>query len=277
MGRQKNSMNTAVKKLSLAERADKHWLYEQSVQDVEVEVELLDKTFTELTGRKAKSLREDFCGTANLCREWIQSDVERSAIGVDIDGSVLSWGKRNHMSKLDEVQKSRLQLIQGDVLTTHTQKVDITVAMNFSYWLFKSRQELRHYFSEVKNHITDGGVFMLDCFGGSESFVELKEKTKHDGFTYVWHQAKYNPVNGDYRCHIHFKFPDGSQMKKAFTYEWRLWTLPEIQELLIEAGFSKVSVYWEDEDSEGESLGTYSATKKGSPDAGWVSYVVAQI
>lgn len=270
-------MNLAAKKLSLAQRADKHWLYEQSVQDVEVEVELLSNTFEELTGRKAKTLREDFCGTANLCREWVQSDEQRSAVGVDIDSPVLSWGKRNHVSKLNEEQKNRIELVQGDVLTTKTEKVDINVAMNFSYWLFKTRHELRHYFSQVKQHIADDGVFVLDCFGGSESFEVLKEKTKNNGFTYVWHQAKYNPINGDYTCHIHFKFPDGSRLKKAFTYEWRLWTLPEIQELLKEAGFSKVNVYWEDEDKDGEGLGTYSATETGMPDAGWVSYITAQI
>ncbi|MBT8141571.1 MAG: class I SAM-dependent methyltransferase [Gammaproteobacteria bacterium] len=270
-------MSQAAKKLSLAERADKHWLYEKSVQDVEVEVELLTKTYEDLRGRKPLSLREDFCGTANLCREWIQSDTQRTAIGVDIDASVLTWGKINHMSKLDKEQKSRLQLIEGDVLTSNTDKVDINVAMNFSYWLFKTRDELRNYFIQAKQHIKEDGIFMLDCFGGSEAFEELKEKTKHKGFTYVWHQAKYNPVNGDYRCHIHFKFPDGSRIKKAFTYEWRLWTLPEIQELLKEAGFSRVDVYWEDEDDDGDGLGTYTAVSKGLPDAGWVSYLVAQI
>jgi cyclopropane fatty-acyl-phospholipid synthase-like methyltransferase len=270
-------MNQTAKKLNLAERSDKHWLYEQSVQDVEVEVKLLNKLFKQLTGRKAVSLREDFCGTANLCREWIQSNDERTAIGVDIDASVLNWGKINHMSKLNENEKKRLTLIEGDVLTSNTEKVDLNVAMNFSYWLFKTRSELRNYFEQVKKHIVDDGVFMLDCFGGSEAFEEMKEKTKHKGFTYVWEQAKYNPINGDYRCHIHFNFPDGSKMKKAFTYEWRLWTLPEIQELLKEAGFSKVRVYWEDENKKGKGLGTYSATTQGIPDAGWVSYIVARI
>jgi len=269
-------MSQAAKKLSLAESSDKHWLYEKSVQDVEVEVELLTKTFESIRGRKPLSIREDFCGTANLCREWIQSDNRRSAIGVDIEPSVLNWGKINHMSKLSVEEKTRLELIEGDVLTTATGKVDINVAMNFSYWLFKTRSDLRYYFEQVREHVKDDGLFILDCFGGSEAFEELKEKTKHKGFTYIWHQAKYNPVNADYTCHIHFKFPDGSKMKKAFTYEWRLWTLPEIQELLIEAGFSKVDVYWEDEDKKGNGLGTYQATKIGQADAGWVSYLVAQ-
>ena len=270
-------MNQAVKKLSLADSADKHWLYEKSVQDVEVEVELLTSTYEAIRGKKPLSLREDFCGTANLCREWIQSDNRRTAIGVDIEPSVLNWGKINHMTKLSAEERVRLNLIEGDVLTSVTEKVDINVAMNFSYWLFKTRDALRNYFIQVKKHVKDDGLFILDCFGGSESFEVLKEKTKHKGFTYVWHQAKYNPINADYTCYIHFKFPDGSKMKKAFEYEWRLWTLPEIQELLLEAGFSKVDVHWEDEDKKGNGLGTYSATKQGLPDAGWVSYLVAQV
>ena len=51
--------------------------------------------------------------------------------------------------------------------------------------------------------------------------------------------------------HIHFEFTNGSRLKRAFTYEWRLWTLPEIRELLGEAGFSRSTVYWEDRDADG--------------------------
>ena len=53
-------------------------------------------------------------------------------------------------------------------------------------------------------------------------------------------------------CHIHFSFPDGSKIKKAFTYDWRLWTLPEIRELLLEAGFQRATVYWEGTNEETE-------------------------
>jgi len=32
-------------------------------------------------------------------------------------------------------------------------------------------------------------------------------------------------------------------LDRAFSYYWRMWTLPELQELLQEAGFVKVTVY----------------------------------
>ena len=77
----------------MAEKADIHELYEQSVQNVEHEVEFLRDTFTERTGRIAKTLREDFCGTASLACEWVKQGPEYSAVGVDINPSVLEWGR----------------------------------------------------------------------------------------------------------------------------------------------------------------------------------------
>ncbi len=117
----------------------------------------------------------------------------------------------------------------------------------------------------------------MDAFGGYESFKEIKEKRKFKGFKYTWEHASYNPINGDILCHIHFSFPDGSKLKKAFTYDWRMWTLPELQELLIEAVFSRVQVYWEasDEDT-GEGNGKYFPATVGEADPGCVCFLVAE-
>jgi hypothetical protein len=78
-------------------------------------------------------------------------------------------------------------------------------------------------------------------------------------------------------CNIHFEFPDGSRFDKAFSYQWRLWTLPEIREILYESGFTQVDIYWEgtDEDT-GEGNGLYTPSEIGDADAGWICYIVAQ-
>ena len=52
-----------------ARTADKQVLYQESVQDTETEASFLARTFDKMRGRPAKSLREDFCGTALLCAE----------------------------------------------------------------------------------------------------------------------------------------------------------------------------------------------------------------
>ena len=52
---------------------------------------------------------------------------------------------------------------------------------------------------------------------------------------------------------------------------------PEIQELLEEAGFSEVTVYWEGTDEKNnEGDGIYKPATVGDADPGWVCYIVAQ-
>jgi hypothetical protein len=92
----------------------------------------------------------------------------------------------------------------------------------------------------------------------------------------VWDQAEYFPVTGDLLCHIHFRFPDRSRLERAFTYDWRLWTLPELRELLEEAGFRRTTVYWEGTDRRGNGNGEFLPEAKGEADAGWIVYLVAE-
>ena len=166
-------------------------------------------------------------------------------------------------------------MIEGDVLATGTDPVETVLAFNFSYFLFKKRQQLVEYFRSVREQLTEDGLFILDAYGGSDSFLEMEEDRDLDGFTYVWDQNHYNPVNGDVVNHIHFKFPDGTKIMKAFTYEWRLWTLPEIRELLMEAGFRNAVVYWEGTDEETEEgNGEWTEVENGEACEGWVAYLV---
>lgn len=260
----------------MAERADIHELYEESVQNVENEVSFLRTTFQELRGRPAHLLREDFCGTASLACEWVRQGVEYSAIGVDIEPAVLEWGRENRLSRLSSEDQARVSLIESDVQTVVTPQVDILVAFNFSYWIFEERAQMINYMRRCYDALKDDGVLFMDMFGGPEAFEVTKEKTKHDGFTYVWHQAKFHPVTNHIECYIHFKFKDGSKLKRAFSYSWRLWTAPELRDMLHEAGFPNVTVYWEGEDEDGEGNGEFTPSATGEADLAWIAYIVAE-
>lgn len=261
---------------TMAERADIHDLYERSVQAVDVEVEFLQDTFRALRGRSPASFREDFCGTASAACEWVRTGTHRHAIGVDIDASVLDWGRRNRVARLPETARARVKLLNDDVRNVATDPVDIVGAFNFSYYCFKTRDEMRKYFTRAHAALNPDGVLFLDAFGGPDASDVQKEKTKHDGFTYVWDQAVFEPVTSRLVCHIHFKFPDGSKIKKAFTYDWRLWTLPELRELLEEAGFRRVRVYWEGDDGDGGGNGIFTEHATGEPDLAWIAYIAAE-
>ncbi len=270
------TIKRASKKPTMAEQADIHELYEESVQNVENEVEFLTTTFEEIRGRRAYLFREDFCGTASAACQWVKQGPAYQAIGVDIDPSVLEWGRVNRVARLPTEDQARVSLIESNVLTVDTPAVDLLAAFNFSYWIFEERSVMLRYMRHAYDALKDDGIMFLDMFGGPESFEETREKTKHDGFTYIWEQAEFHPVTNHMRCHIHFKFPDGSKIKKAFTYEWRLYTAPELRDLLLEAGFSKVTVYWEGEDEDGEGNGEFTPDERGEADLAWIAYVVAE-
>jgi SAM-dependent methyltransferase len=261
---------------TMAERADLHELYESAVQNVEEECKFVSQTFEQIRGRQALSFREDFCGTASAACQWTRLGSEHTAIGIDIDAEVLQWGRDNRLSRLDPEQLARIRLVEASVMDVQPEQVDVVGAFNFSYWIFQTRPLMLEYFGKIRDALKSDGVFFLDAFGGYEAFEEMKEKTKYDDFTYVWEQARYSPVSGEMDCHIHFKFPDKSKLKRAFSYTWRLWTLPEITELLAEAGFKNPTVYWEGTDEDGDGNGVFTPDAHGEADAGWIAYIVAE-
>jgi len=267
---------------SKAMSADRHRLYQQSVQDVEAEIDFIEEAWSELRQRPAVFLREDFCGTANTCVEWVLRDESHQAVGIDLDREVLDWSRFNKLTQLDEEQLERIELLNEDVLQTRPGLADIILAMNFSYYLFLKRDDLREYFINVLDGLVSDGILFLDAYGGYEApmvLTESRECQDEDGndFTYIWDQATFNPIDSCMNCHIHFEFPDQSRMEKAFSYHWRLWTLPEIREVLYEAGFSKVDIYWEGTDETiNEGNGIYTPSETGDADPGWVCYIVAQ-
>ena len=153
------SAKSAQKHPTMAEQADIHELYELSVQNVEHEIEFLQDTFRSLTGRTAYVLREDFCGTASASCQWVRQGPEYQAIGVDIDPTVLEWGREHRVGRLDPGDRARVRLIESDVLDVETPPVDILVAFNFSYFIFNTRDKMRRSFERVREALRDDGVF----------------------------------------------------------------------------------------------------------------------
>jgi hypothetical protein len=65
-------------------------------------------------------------------------------------------------------------------------------------------------------------------------------------------------------------------MNRAFRYHWRVWSIPELRDILHDAGFGQVDCYWEGTAEDGESgNGIFRKTRKGTNDPAWVAYLVA--
>jgi SAM-dependent methyltransferase len=266
------------RKLYTRKNSDKHVLYQLSVQDPDFEVRFLARTFKKIRNRDALSLREDFCGTALFAGTWVKKNKQRTALGIDIDQGVLDWGIEHNLGPIGE-PGNRLELRCANVLDPVKQRFDVCCAFNFSYWCFEQRALMIDYFKGVRRSLVRDGLFFLDAYGGYESHQpELEEPRKIDeGFTYVWHQDKVDPINNHIENHIHFHFKDGTRWRKAFSYSWRFWSLLEIQEMLLEAGFRHAEVYWEDADEDGGGTCVYRPRKVVVNEASWVAYIVAEV
>jgi ABC-type Fe3+/spermidine/putrescine transport system ATPase subunit len=165
---------------------------------------------------------------------------------------------------------------RGDVLEVKTPKVDIVAAQNFSFMLFEERKTLLRYFRAAHAALDREGLFVLDMFGGPDVMNETEEVRPLKGFSYVWEQRSFDPVTHHAEYAIHFRFPDGTEMRRAFTYDWRLWTLAEIREALVDAGFVRPTVYWEGTTADGEGDGVFRRKAVGEACEGWIAYIVAE-
>lgn len=264
---------------TLAQTADKFACYQESVQSPDVDIEFFEQAYKEAYGKSPQSLREDFCGTFGICCEWVKSGTSRHAVGVDLCAETLAWGINNNLSPLKSTEQARVKLIEQDVRNVGDEKFDILSAQNFSFWIFKTRHEVVEYFKAAYDNLESEGVMVMDMMGGEETYRDNHtEKRKivkgKSGFSYHWEQARINPVNAHCTYYIHFKFGDGSKMKRAFEYHWRFWSIPEVREMLAEAGFSKSLVYWETEDEDGEDTGEWEVMEDVPSHPSWICYIV---
>ena len=277
MNKNKAKGKNHTKRTSIANSADKHKLYESSVQSTDADIKFIDNTFMDLKKYKASRLREDFCGTANNSCAWVKLRPGNQACAVDHDPFVLEWARTHHVARLTREQARRIRLVNQDVLRVAPESMDVVLALNFSYWVFTERKTMLRYFRRAHTALAPDGILFLDAFGGYEAFREMRESTRHRNFTYIWDQSKYDPITGDYLCKIHFKLSDGSMLREAFVYHWRLWTLPELIEMLTETEF-RTTVYWEGTapDGSGSGNGIFQPATRGEADACWIAYLVAE-
>jgi cyclopropane fatty-acyl-phospholipid synthase-like methyltransferase len=255
---------------------DKYEYYTRAVQSPETDVEFFESVFKDLKKPKAHIMREDFCGTFALSRAWIERHKKNMSIGVDLDQEPIIYGLK-HLKSMKSEQQERMQILHKNVLDKNLPKADLIAAMNFSHYIFKKREQMLAYFKSCRQKINKNGLFILDCFGGTESYEPNEEITKHKGFTYYWDQDSYDPVTNDAQFYIHFKLKGQKKRKKVFSYDWRLWSIPELRDLLAEAGFKKSHIYWEGTTKTGEGDGHFKRTEVGEYCESWIAYIAAEV
>ncbi len=256
---------------------DKYLYYFLSVQSPESDVSFMSDTYRELRGKKAKILREDFCAAFANCCAWVKQGSSFSAYGIDIDDEPINYGMTHYLPKNTKSEQKRIHILKKNVLNSNLPHADIVCALNFSYFCFKERNTLKKYFQNVYKTLNKDGLLILDCFGGTDCQEQNVEETVHDdhGFSYFWDQGYFNPINNHCKFAIHFKRKKEPIRRNVFTYDWRMWTIPELKDILTEVGFKNPVVYWEGTTRDGEGNGKFKPTEKGEECESWIAYIVA--
>ncbi len=231
---------------------DIHDLYELCVQSPGHLAPMLRA----IHGGSPAVLGEDFSGTGALCRVWADGGPSARAIAVDRDPAVLERARHGRVATVavDVRDAGRLRGL----------KADVVFAGNFSIGYLHTRGELLAYLRVARERVGDRGVFVCDTYGGASAFVPGVVERAHrvpagrypgvaDGsrVLYSWEQREADPLTGRVRDVLHFRLEspgkDGPEIvgewPEAFVYEWRLWSVPELREAMLEAGFASTEVY----------------------------------
>ena len=64
---------------------------------------------------------------------------------------------------------------------------------------------------------------------------------------YTWQQRAADPITGRVENALHFRTDRAGDIEQeltdAFVYRWRLWSLPELRDAMLEAGFQAAQIH----------------------------------
>lgn len=253
-------------------------LYEAAVQHAAAEVDFMQRAYTHYNDRELPVLlKEDFAGSAGLARMWVQAGDDNQAVTVDRHAPTVRWAARQATRELGH-RAADLHLLCDDVLAVRSPRVDVVAALNFSSFYCHTRDDMLAYLRHARRSLLPGGIVVLDAFGGPGAMrvgEQSRGFTLPDGEqgTYVWQQRNFDAVTDHIDCRIHFHLSAGRSIQNAFRYDWRLWSLPELVDLMQAARFSRVDVWC---DARGTSSGRFAPSRHMAPREDWVAYVVGQ-
>lgn len=228
-------------------------LYRACVQDPPMMVRFVQAVHG---GDPAKplALREDFSGPGSLSGEWVNLGKRHTAVAVDLDPEPLS-----HVRKHPRVKTRAM-----DVRACRD-KADCVALFNFAVCELHERKELVGYFKHLAACLKKGGVVVMDIFGGlSACTPSVTRATRRlpDGspVKYTWRTDAVHAATGMIECSMDFRLTSPSQRfarggkpeakaatdrtwPRAFSYNWRHWSIAELRDALADAGFGQVDLY----------------------------------
>lgn len=222
------------------EPVDRYALYESAAQSPMMQAQFLRAVHGGREGEKV-TLGEDFSGTGALSRAWLEIDKAHRAVCVDRDAEPIE------RLRAAAGEEPRLTIHHNDVREV-VDPVGVIAVLNFSICELKIRSELLGYLTHARRRLVDEagqtGLIALDIYGGADAFVCGESDVElRSGVRYIWEQRQADPLTGRVVNAMRFVLPGGVELRDAFVYDWRLWSIPELRDALAEAGFGEIEIY----------------------------------
>lgn len=260
-------------------------LYRLSVQHPLAEVAFIERVWDHYHPGQAGPgepllLREDFAGSCATAVAWVQSDPERQAMAVELDTPTAEWAA-NRWAGCPRCGAD-LHIVVEDVMAVPEPETDVTLALNFSALIYHDEASLLNYLRHARQCLTDDGLLILDLFGidpakktGEQSQTINPDDPGISPFTYTWEQRAFDPATRRIDCRIHFMLADGTELRDAFVYDWRLWEMGTVLRLMRDAGFAHTEAWGPSEpNSGGPTDGRFAPLSSPPPAGEWVCYLV---
>jgi SAM-dependent methyltransferase len=230
---------------------DRFDLYECCVQSPSLLVRLLRG----IHAGTPRVLREDFCGGGALSRRWVQDVAGGLCVAIDTDRAALARLRRLGRSG---VRRGAIRIVRADALhppaSADIPRPDVVFVGNFSIGEIHDRPRLIGYLRATRRRLAPGGVFVCDTYGGASALVTGAVRRVHPvpgspsvRVRYTWEQRSADPLTARVVNALHFRVEEDGRVVREFTdafvYRWRLWSVPELRDALLEAGFRDAEVY----------------------------------
>lgn len=258
---------------------DKYDLYIESVQDPEGVVRFLDHIYRNKMFHDPYipfMLREDFAGTGINCHEWLKSNSvpepsHNKAMAVDIDSEPIQKG----VDMFGDTYHGNRMYFHCEDSFVYDEPADMIICLNSSIFSVHSREELLRYFNDSYRRLDrDDGVFIFEIYGGPFAYMPGKDEVGFDDFTFVWQQEEVDLLSGHSKNSISFKIPDGDDMERAFTYDHRIWSFPELMDILGETDFRDTEVYLNTDFESSKEPDSYEPVDKVDVNTSFEAYIV---
>ena len=175
------------------------------------------------------------CGFGRVSAELARRGF--AVTGVDITESYLQTAREEA-----SYENLNIEYIRADARDfVRTQFFDAAVNLYISFGYFDNQEDDRLLLSNVYESLKTGGVFIIETLGkeiAARDFTE-SECFRRAGFTVL---TEYETLDSwTFLKNRWILFKDGKKVEKTFTQ--RLYSASELRALLLEAGFAKVEIY----------------------------------